>query len=235
MRIILIIFCIAFLTGPLTAQTRPSSAPSKPWLDDWMSFVNSDSNHRWIRGDSARTALSAEEAVANACTDAANELLPLVRSQMSANAAGRASIRVADSFVLQKTTELLVNGTAVQDRFVQRFDRSYGQIWQASVLIDASPRKIEAVARSVADQARADYQEKLASQKRQALQQTATWGSLAAFLAVIVVLYWFLNAATKGYFTWRLRFGAVTLIAFGILWALLFITMHMPRALVVRP
>jgi hypothetical protein len=207
----------------------------KPWADDWTAYVNSDSNHRQLRGDSPRTALSQSEAEERACADAAIKLLPLVKSQMNRNAAGRASINISDAFVAGQTKELLLNSPLILDKFVQRYSRPYGNVWQASVLIDASPQRIDTIARTVSGQARIAYTEKLAADNRTVTYQRQTWGSLAAFLGVIVVLYWFLNAATKGYFTWRLRFGAVTLIILGVLAALFFVTVHMPRAVIVRP
>ena len=43
---------------------------------------------------------------------------------------------------------------------------------------------------------------------------------MAAFLAVIVLLYMLVNSLTKGYFMWRLRAGALLLTIVGILVAL---------------
>jgi hypothetical protein len=51
-----------------------------------------------------------------------------------------------------------------------------------------------------------------------------TWakmlGSIAGLLALIVVVYLFLNAATKGYYAWSLRIAGVVLAGVVILFFL---------------
>jgi hypothetical protein len=60
----------------------------------------------------------------------------------------------------------------------------------------------------------------LAAEKARRAEQVRGWGSVAAFLAVIVLLYLLVNSLTKGYFVWRLRAGALLLTIAGILVAL---------------
>src|SRR5262249_37619207 len=64
--------------GVTKLQTRISDQPpitarfvEKLWADDWTAFINTDSNHRWLKGESARNALSQSEAEEKAFADAA--------------------------------------------------------------------------------------------------------------------------------------------------------------------
>jgi len=41
--------------------------------------------------------------------------------------------------------------------------------------------------------------------------------SLAALVVLICVVYGFLNAATRGYYTWSLRIAAVVLVVVGMI------------------
>jgi hypothetical protein len=93
----------------------------------------------------------------------------------------------------------------VSDRFVRRFDRPYGQVWHAAVLVDGSPQLLRDMADEVTNDRRA--------------QRAGTIGNFvkgAGVLVVIGLLYLVVNAVTKGYFVRRLRAGALLLALGGI-------------------
>lgn len=94
----------------------------------------------------------------------------------------------------------------VVDRFVQRFQRPYGTVWQEAILVKIPRGQIETVAAS------------MAVRERQVLRQRA--GGAAAVvgaLAAIWLIYLLANMLTRGYFVWRLRaVSALAAIALGL-------------------
>jgi hypothetical protein len=174
----------------------------KPWVADWSSFVNNAFfGRQWVTGQSSKTCTSPQMAEAEARADAVKALLPLVVQRVGSRANAAALAHSID--------QALSRPDAISDRFLQRFDRPYGQLWQQSLLIDASPARLDDFARQGNLQVKAEARTRLTA-----------YASLAGFMGVITILYWFLNAATKGYFTGRLRFAAVTLSFLGIVIAM---------------
>lgn len=178
----------------------------KPWADDFAAFINRDKGKQWMLAESPRPCVSEAEANQQAIEAAAIELWPAVREQMRVNAIGRSKIMVSPQFVVDQTEAALSRGVGIADRLVQQFDRPYGKVWKQSLLIDASKSTLDRYARDISAVARADR-----------AQQVGTWGSTAALVAVIVLLYFFVNAVTKGYFVWRLRAVALLVAIAGIL------------------
>jgi hypothetical protein len=98
------------------------------------------------------------------------------------------------------------NGSFIADRFAQSFTGTAGRIWRQAILINASQDKLA----------------KLAHQKKVAHQSwRARWlgelFSIAGLTLLICMVYLFLNAATRGYYTWSLRIASVVLVMAGIL------------------
>jgi hypothetical protein len=98
----------------------------------------------------------------------------------------------------------------IHDSFVQSLDGTAGRIWRQALLLDASPEKIAAL-----------------KQTKQATVVIVrkTWFSMLASAAglglIILILYIFLNAATRGYYTWSLRVAAV--VVTGVILAAIFL------------
>lgn len=192
------------------AATRPTEIAvkfvDKPWADDFGAFVNRDKGRQWMLAESPRPCISEAEANQQAIEAAALELWPAVREQMRVNAIGRSKIMVSQQFVVDQVESALSRGVGITDRLVQQFERPYGKVWKQSLLIDQSKGTIDRYAREISAVARADR-----------AQQVGTWGSTAALVSVIVLLYFFVNAVTKGYFVWRLRAVALLVAIAGIL------------------
>src|SRR5207302_7991613 len=93
-------------------------------------------------------------------------------------------------------------GNFVVDRFTQRITPPRGteKLWSHAVLVDASDDKLLPLAQHYARAVR---------EERTTVAHDAL--AVAGLLAVIALVYVFLNAVTKGYFTTRLRVGAVLL------------------------
>jgi len=200
------------IAASLQFGDKPASLTSrfneKPWADDWASFVNTNPSHRWLTAKSASPGTSEAEAMTAARQAAADELASLVGEQMRARAARIAGWKVTLTPEMLRDQALSslrrnVEGKLIRDVFVQRFNRPYGDVWQASVLVDASPRVIDNLVDSYSAVARV----KDSDTKRSVF-------AVGGIVVVIVLLYCFLNAITKGYFMWRLR-AAAFLMAIG--------------------
>lgn len=183
------------------------SAPflDKPWVDNFDGFVSQNPHHNWIIALSRSPATSAGEAEQQAIEDAVTQIQPRVRARMSADA------REALDWLLQRQIRSrLQDSGLIVDRFVQRFERPYGEIWQVGLLIDAVPKKIGSLA---------DKCDRVLAVQQRSFRQTVL--SIAGVIALVCVVYIFLNSLTKGYFVWTLRAAAIAIIAGGVFLVLL--------------
>lgn len=189
------------LTGAKMQQAFTEPFIDKPWADDWDSFVNSQPKGRWIKADSDDFTAAENAALDEARKNASASLWPRVRDRMNARNAGRpGAIKVSEEWVRTRLESLLKQDRFIRDRFIQSFERPYGKVFHASLLVDASADSIDEMAVHCARLARSEFAGK-----------AVTVGSMAGMIGVIVLLYFFVNAVTKGYFVWRLR--AVALLA----------------------
>lgn len=162
-----------------------ADSTGKAWVDDWAAYLNDHPQQLLIRGQSQRDCLTPAEAETAALRDAVAQLgLPL------------------DSPI--KVEALLQPTGAVQDRYVAKFERPYGTIWQAWVLVDRSPKKLAGLRESVTKQT-------VAAVRRAQHHHLLRLGWVTASGVGLLALYFAANSATRGYFTWRLRL--VTLLA----------------------
>jgi len=160
----------------------------KPWVEDFSRFLNKRPNSQFIIAKSAESCMTEAEAnqqaVQNACTQVAHMIgqVPLRRSG------------VPISFAKPVNSADILDGNFILDRFVQSFEGTAGKIWRQVLLVDASAGKLKNLARQKAVIAQA---------------RKMTWArmffSIIGLIVLITVVYAFLNAATKGYYTWSLR------------------------------
>lgn len=169
---------------------RSTRFVSKPWAANFAQYAAS-AGKPVVRAGSAPVA-SFEQAQDEAFERAAQQLVPYFESLMKTNPGDNRQ------FLRQGILAELRKGKLILDRFPQRFDRSYGNLWREQMLIDASEQAIKPLAGAISAQMIEDR-----SEARQ------TWWNLFATLGGMAVLifavYLVLNAATKGYYTWVLR------------------------------
>ena len=166
----------------------------KPWVENFADFVNRNPKNKWILARSQQSCTSQAEAEQQAMSDACRkiaQLLNQVRQRRSGFTINPADIR---------------SGDFIADKFAQSFDGAAGRIWRQAILINASQDKLA----------------KLVSQKMITWQSwRVRWIreliSIVGITILICVVYLFLNAATRGYYTWSLRIAAVVLVLAGIL------------------
>jgi len=99
----------------------------------------------------------------------------------------------------------------VADQFSQSLRTSAARVWRHAVLLNLDPHKMQSL---------------LQRKTRQIKQVHKSWAkelmSLAGLALVVLILYIFLNAATRGYYAWSLRVIAVLVIV-GIMVVLLLV------------
>ncbi len=164
----------------------------KPWVEDYSGFLNTRPNSRFIIAKSSDSCMTEAEAnnqaVQNACTQVADILgqTPLQRHG------------VPFPFAKPVNSGDILEGGFILDRFVQSFDGTAGKIWRQAILLDTSTEKLKNLAQRKAIIARA--------------RKTGFAGmffSIIGLIVLITVVYTFLNAATKGYYTWSLRIAGI--------------------------
>lgn len=176
-----------------TASTRYSDVPWVANPGQW----SGGGTRRYVvgRSDPLRPAMSEAEAAAAARRAAARELFPLVRARVPRNGPRGAN----DHWLAQRIEQELGRGRLVVDQFPQKFERPSfgGATWREAVLVDASHRAMDDLARSIINGRAAEKQSWL-----------MTAASAAAVLLVTYTLYRLANGFTRGYFVWSLRTAA---------------------------
>src|SRR5688500_8123853 len=189
----------------------------KPWAADFRDYVHGQPKRSFVLGQSTKLMSSESDALTAARQSAARELWEPVKARMNQLSANRRNrIVVDEGFVRRQVEGLLKTGRHVEDTFVQKLQGPSGEVWSASILVDASRERLDAIVAHVGQAARAQ----VAAKSAQRAEQARGWGAVAAFLAVIVLLYLLVNSVTRGYFMWRLRAAALLLCIVGILVAL---------------
>lgn len=198
-------FAVPHGSVQLTIQTRDTQRSlsagyfNRHWVENFSEFVNRTPNINWILARSQTSCTSEAQARQEALRDALQQLQ------------GRYLVEVGGKGPVALSEADITNGNFIVDRFTQSLAGSATPIWREAILIDASPAKIV----------------QAASKTTIAATQTRkSWAgkglSLLGMLALICLVYGFLNLATRGYYTWALRILAVVLLAAGLLALLTF-------------
>jgi hypothetical protein len=187
---------------PVVAVATPTTGAAQPttqWVDDWEGFLNSaPAGSNWLRGESGLEATEAD-ARRQAVENLARQIVPLIPR-------GRPGMR-SDAWLHEQIVDSL-NRVEIPVRFhVIKTTRPYGEIWQAKVITNASPQLVQ---RNLVDR----YIQTAQIQRQTWRNQMLAMG---AMLGIIILLYLFLNMATKGYFIWRLRAAAVMALIIAML------------------
>lgn len=174
---------------------KAADPADKGWATRFVEFVNNHPGRQWVVGRCTKPCLSESEAAQQAKVDAARKVFPVVARELGVG-------RVDADWLDHRIAQDVQDGRLEADRFVERFDRPYGQVWTESVLLDVSPANLD----SIVDRYRSDL-----NVRHLQIRQRIAFAT-AAILAT-GLLYLLLNVMTKGYFTTRLRLAAATVIA----------------------
>jgi len=169
---------------------------NRPWVEDFSGFLNTQPKRQFIIAKSTDSCTTEAEANRQAIQDAREQV-----GRMIERIAQRLSAKPL-SFIPQVSSDDLFEGDLILDRFVQSFKGTAGRIWRQALLIDVSSEKLTELARRKVEMAQA---------------VRSSWArmflSVLGLLILITMVYAFLNAATKGYYTWSLRLAGAVLAA----------------------
>ncbi len=168
----------------------------KAWVHQFDEFVSSHPQRSFLRADCRSFANDEASAYNDAVGVAVDALLPRVITLLS----DRPYSVVAEDLLRQRLRASIEDNTFVVDRFSQQLTGRSGNVWRATLLIEAQPPRLAAIA----DVGR------VASQERQFTRRAAEL-SVLLMVGLVLVLYFVVNELTKGYFVWNLR--AVTMLA----------------------
>ncbi|UCD30497.1 MAG: hypothetical protein JSV03_08525, partial [Planctomycetota bacterium] len=171
----------------------------KPWVDNLAEFINRNPQGQWIVAHSTQPMPSREEAERSAAKSAVDQLIPRVQSRVSS--------RVQDALRPALIEKDIYGMGMIADRFVQSFKRPYGRVWQEYLLVDASTDKLTFMA---ARQRSAHTRDSYNTLIKQYLP-------IVGMILLVLVVYGFLNVATRGYYTWSLRIAGIVCVATVVL------------------
>jgi len=172
----------------------------KPWVEDFSGFLNAKPNRRFIIAKSTESCMTDGEANRQALENACAQLTQML-SRVTRRRSG-----VPKPLASRVEADDILESNLVLDRFVQSFEGSAGRIWRQALLIDGSTSKLEQLAHRKVMMARA-----------MKMNWAKMFVTVFGLLALITIVYAFLNAATKGYYTWSLRIAGIVLAAIAII------------------
>jgi hypothetical protein len=191
----------ATLKGP-DGRTAGESVQvlDKPWVDQFDQYSSRRRSQRFVVARSHTFAATAEAAHQQAMTRAVELLMPGVCHSLDEMARIGGATGVDRRPVEQGLRRRIYEGFLNADRFTQRLEAPYGTLWREAILLELDSASLRQLVNEMAGR-----------NDRIRRGQLSQGISVCILLLVIVVLYRFLNWATKGYYR-----GTVTLIA-GVL------------------
>ncbi len=177
-------------------RTLQGKSAGKPWVDSFAAFANMNPHKNYIVARSSSSCTNQNWA----SQEAMNNAVSLVgRRLKNENRNNNYSISFSD---------LQISGM-IEDIFTQRLQgRKF--IYRQAILIDVSSDKIEKLVRRI-------------QSRRAGIRSDWAWTILSTIglFALICVVYLFLNAATRGYYSIALKIASAVLIIVGVVVLLL--------------
>lgn len=185
-------------SGQSSPTNLKAMVEEKPWLTDLAGYQSIYPNSRFAVARSHSSATDEKTAEHEAITEACSQVAQVLWD-MNPNHG-----KLLSGTLSVNPTDLESRGM-ILDRFSQQLYGMAGPICRQAMLIDLSPNKIQP----------------LANAKFEIIaEQHKTWArillSFVGMAAVIALVYAFLNAATRGYYSWSLRIAALVLLAAGV-------------------
>jgi hypothetical protein len=182
----------------------------KDWLVDLPAFRREHPSDRWHAIHTSGVHAS-EQLARRAALEEAMVRLMVPTLQAVQERDYRSPLKQpSPSEVQDELRRRLRSGSMISDEFVQQIDRPYGTIHRVSLLVREDHRVLDDIASTV-------------TRRRDSVARDWLWtaGSVGGVSVVVLLVYLLVNAATKGYYTWSLRIGAVALAAGGAVLVLL--------------
>lgn len=185
-RTFLLTLMLVFSCGSVRAES-----PEKLWASDWITYRNTSAADV-LRGQSSRACLSENEAFVEASRDAANQLIDI------------ASLPHRKETV-DSLAAAIQQGRFVKDRSVERIEKPYGILYQASILVNSSESALAPFKKQIENELRSlDRRQR----EHRLVKTIFTIGSIVAMSLLCIGA----DLLTKGYFTWRLRLASLVAI-----------------------
>lgn len=183
----------------LTADGKEASTQVTFVEKDWVHGAPDDN---FLVARSMASSTTRAGANRQAMTDAAVQLSSLLNAARQDRRP-----RVFDYHVSEAD---IVNLNMIADTFTQSFEGKATRIWRQALLIDKSPEK---------------FQQLIARKTAAVKTAKSTWARLIltilGLLTLIIGVFAFLNAVTKGYYVWALRIAAAAIALFAVASAIL--------------
>jgi 4-amino-4-deoxy-L-arabinose transferase-like glycosyltransferase len=183
--------------GPKSLSATKVRFTEKPWVEDFSSYLTMNPTSQVFIARSTGSCTSQQQAYQLAVSDASRRVSGILKGMQADS-----SILPADFTVTQND---LLSRHLILDRFTQRFSGMAGPIWREAMLVDISQPRLAELA-----------QQKMALTRVARFTWARTVVTLAGMFVLICVVYFFLNAATRGYYTWSLRIALTILLGIGV-------------------
>jgi len=198
--------------GPKGERLYTADFVDKPWFDNFAKFTAGHPQDRWLLAQSHNACTSPGEAESSASQDAAKKLALRVLDKLNRSHGNPWSSMSPPRLDRIEKIVLADLDACVSDRFIQSYSRPYGQVWRAAFLVNTSDRNINSLASSCERLLRSDRR-----------TWVATFASIGGLVALICLIYVFLNVMTRGYYTRLLRATAAGVVLVGIAATLFFV------------
>ena len=196
---------------------RPSWVESNAGAERWVEADGGIAVESYRPGDSGRLAgysrycASPPEARDEALDAASEKLTALVLWRLRDDGRGKSATWYDDVVPIARNVVDRRVVSAALDEYAESVERSYGTVHRHAVLVDASPRVIA----EASDELQARLTEGAVERLRFRRRLVSTLASAFGVALVVILVYSFLNAGTKGHFAWPLRILSV--LALGLL------------------
>ena len=189
--------------------SRSVEVIEKPWVQDLNSVLNEHPNAPLVVARSSETCTDQLEARQQAMNSAVSMVQSVIKQVAPSDGVNHIAINAISEQDLTQFDLIL-------DQFSQSFNSTNSRIWRHAILLDLDSNKLTPL-----------LQSRVSTTTRERVSHRLRWarqfGSLGGLALIVLVLYVFLNAATKGYYTWSLRIAAVILIGVFIVALLNFV------------
>ncbi len=184
--------------GPGLVSAEDVHFVEKPWIENFAGFASRYPGREFYIARSRQSAVSSEQAGREAMDDATR-----IVADRLLNIQSQQEVWGSSSFILDQDD--LTEFGFVVDKFFQCFNGSVSPIHRQAVLIEITPDRLRRLA---------DCKLRIVRVRRR------TWAgmvaSLAGVMALICGVYFFLDFATRGYYTLALRILAIIIAVAGV-------------------
>ncbi len=196
---------VAQISGSGGRLTKTVDFAEKSWLENFSDLLNKNQDVNLIIARSRESCTNQAQAYQQAVDDACQKITSIFKELASR------SLPLLEDFKI--TASDILNNSLIIDKFTQSLQTSSGPVYRQALLVDISPKKI--------NQLKLHKKMQLGSMRASLLRHFFSIGGLVILIAV---LYLFLDAATRGYYSLALKVAALVSVIGGAFLIYLFLT-----------